>query len=592
MQTAQSQNQSGWTRLSGRILEGGYELQDLLEADTLRAVFKVRVLGDRELDCVATFFQLPEAESSRQVEIWESVRSLRDPNLSAPLGAGKTDVGGSMATYVVTRRPDETLGGVLRERALAPAEAVEAFLTAARGLESLHLNGFAHGSLAPEQVLAIGNSIKLSSESARVLGVAPAVELIPAKYVAPESEKFNLTSEADIWCLGAALFESLTEKVWTKASAEEASALREPFATVVLRCLEDTPANRCKLPEAVGLLKGQITPAPRVRAKSAAVSSPSNVVVPTTELQAAASEKAEHVISLVPKTEPSPSPKQEPVPSSGTGVAAVPTTTKTSVEAQAKSATLHAVPKSAPKPVAVDRPTEARVAPEKALPVARVTPPSSPAVTLPAPRPIEPQKRTEGDDEPAAKIWIWAGVALLVVLALLWALRPKTQTKPVGPTQTSPVAANRPAAAKPAGNAWETRTLQPDGTASKPAAPVTPERSSSPTRSAPAKAAQTAPAMNHAEAKASTKPASGAVKGDVWRVILYTYNQREKAEAKAQDLNAKHASLHAEVFSPSDNGPYLITAGGGMSREEAVETRRKALGSGMPRDSYLQNYAK
>src|SRR3954453_23522750 len=178
MQTAQSQNQSGWTRLSGRILEGGYELQDLLEADNLRALLKVRVLGDRELDCVETFFQLPEPESSRQIEIWESVRALRDPNLSAPLGAGKTEIGGSTATYVVTRRPDESLGGVLGERALAPSEAVDAFLTVSRALENLHLNGFAHGSLAPEQVLAFGNSIKLSCESARVLGSAPAVEMI------------------------------------------------------------------------------------------------------------------------------------------------------------------------------------------------------------------------------------------------------------------------------------------------------------------------------------------------------------------------------------------------------------------------------
>jgi hypothetical protein len=78
--------QPRWTSLSGTILEGGYELQDLLEATATKARFQVRVLGDRELESSALLFPIPEAEIERQVELWQNIKALRHPHLSAPLG--------------------------------------------------------------------------------------------------------------------------------------------------------------------------------------------------------------------------------------------------------------------------------------------------------------------------------------------------------------------------------------------------------------------------------------------------------------------------------------------------------------------------
>jgi hypothetical protein len=49
--------------------------------------------------------------------------------------------------------------------------------------------------------------------------------------------------------------------------------------------------------------------------------------------------------------------------------------------------------------------------------------------------------------------------------------------------------------------------------------------------------------------------------------------------------------LHAEAFSPSGNGgPYLVAAGGRMSREEAVQMRKRVISLGLPHDVYIQNF--
>src|SRR5436305_14464360 len=121
MQTEQLEKQN-WMSLSGRMLEGGFELKDLIEADDTRALFRVRVLGDRELLATTLFRRIDPKSANAQVNLWQAVREIRDPQLDAPLGCGTTDLNGSRTLYVVLRQPDESLAGVLRERALTPAE--------------------------------------------------------------------------------------------------------------------------------------------------------------------------------------------------------------------------------------------------------------------------------------------------------------------------------------------------------------------------------------------------------------------------------------------------------------------------------------
>ncbi|MEO6982542.1 MAG: SPOR domain-containing protein, partial [Edaphobacter sp.] len=90
-----------------------------------------------------------------------------------------------------------------------------------------------------------------------------------------------------------------------------------------------------------------------------------------------------------------------------------------------------------------------------------------------------------------------------------------------------------------------------------------------------------------ASAQAKSAVAGGPVQ---WRVIAFTYNHEDQAQAKVARVQAAHPELGAEVFAPSGRAPYLVTIGGAMGRDDAYALARKARKDGLAHDSYAQNY--
>ncbi len=511
-----------WASFPGRVLEGGYEVQELLEAEQGRAKYKIRVLGGGGVDAFVDVLREGDG-AQRQLAVWEMLRTAEHPNLSTPLAAGQTQLDAAELIYVVLRKPDEMLDGILRDRALTTEEAGEVLMSAARALEHLHSRALVHGCVSPEQILAVGDSIQLSSECVRGEGNGPAFEVAKAKYVAPESTAENVTTAADVWCLGATLFEALTQKECGGEWRERVGSLPAPFGRIIERCLDANPESRCEVAEVLALFKGKQLPAQQ----------PQRLGVPLPEL------------ARIPDV--TPRPEVKPVVEAARVA-----------EAEPAARARRVVPETAR--VHRDVPAFASTTPSHAR---------STTKTLP-------------------KNWIYAASALIVVLLVAWAAWPKHSPAP-GET-----ARNRtPGTAVPGGNpaanpgaksganpprsrgAWETRTLAPDGSAAKTQPKALPAR------------VETVPRRDVPPVKAEAATANGAV----WRVVLYTYNRAEDAQKKAHSLNAKHHDLGAEVFSPDGHGaPYLVTAGGHMSRADALHLRQRVVRMGMPRDSYIQNY--
>lgn len=79
----------------------------------------------------------------------------------------------------------------------------------------------------------------------------------------------------------------------------------------------------------------------------------------------------------------------------------------------------------------------------------------------------------------------------------------------------------------------------------------------------------------------------------VWRVIAYTYNAAHDAEKKAIAINRKWPGLHAEVFAPKgrNHPPFLVALGGRMDRMEAARVLQRARSRGLPRDTFILNFA-
>lgn len=449
-----------WSSLEGTTLEGGYQVGELLSADDRTACFQIRVLGEYGRHAVATFYRGAGSAVEEELDLWKRVREIRHPNLSVPLGVGLMTLEGSQIVYAVIDKPDEVLSGVLQKRELVEAEADEILRSVARALQELHARAIVHGTVSPDRVFAFGDSIKLSAEGVRKSNSAPPLAAVPAKYLAPESAGENVTPEADVWCMGATLFEALTQKRCGPESREAAASLPAPWNRIVQKCLEADPAQRARLADIDGLRAGEPVPE-----RTAAVSMAAPLI-----------------------TEP-------PAPAGST----------------AAEQELTGVAKR---------------------------------------RSVTPVERTFH----TSRTWIYAAVALVAIIVLLWAARPKHTAPPT-------VASTQPA------SSWPTRTLAPD----------------------------TAPRHDtHPDARiAERKPAVAGTSGDpaIWRVVLYAFSRESDAQKKAQAISQQHPDLDTGVFTPpGPNRMYLVVAGGPMTRDQAARLRQHALRQGMPRDSYIQNY--
>jgi hypothetical protein len=105
--------------------------------------------------------------------------------------------------------------------------------------------------------------------------------------------------------------------------------------------------------------------------------------------------------------------------------------------------------------------------------------------------------------------------------------------------------------------------------------------------SAPAPVTAAAPAGG-----ARSLPVQNAVSGSQgdWRVVAYTYNRQDQAQKKRSTIALRHPELRPEVFTPTGRAPYLVTLGGGVSRDEAFALVQKARAAGLARDTYARNY--
>jgi hypothetical protein len=92
-------------------------------------------------------------------------------------------------------------------------------------------------------------------------------------------------------------------------------------------------------------------------------------------------------------------------------------------------------------------------------------------------------------------------------------------------------------------------------------------------------------------AKPSPATASGEDRG-VWHVIVYTFNHQDQAQHRAEAMAARHPELQPQVFTPTGGSPYFVALGGGMSRRDAYLLRNKARATGLPPDTYMQNYSR
>src|SRR6185312_13149569 len=140
-------------------------------------------------------------------------------------------------------------------------------------LERLHAKGYVHGGVSPEQIFAIGDAIKLSAENIHSAGSHDELFADAPKFLAPESQGVNATTAADVWCLGATLYECLTQES-PDGTEFHHTTLPEPHRAIVRRALDPDAQARCTLEEITDLEKGKRAAAAAAAAGPAVVAAP------------------------------------------------------------------------------------------------------------------------------------------------------------------------------------------------------------------------------------------------------------------------------------------------------------------------------
>ena len=252
-----------WREWEGRTVDGKFVLGSYLGGSEGSAVFRMRAesveaadpqsvdsqsADPQRRDAAIKLGALSGAEAESQLRRWQAAIGLNHPNLLRILKTGRDVIDGREVVYAIEELAEENLAQIVPERALASEEARAMLAPVLSALDFMHARRLVHGRIRPSNIFAVGDQVKLSSDTLRPAGDIPPTV---TAYDAPEVLADGVSPASDFWSLGITLVEVLTQRVpaWDAARMELAAPgldknLPEPFRGIVQRCLQVDPAKR------------------------------------------------------------------------------------------------------------------------------------------------------------------------------------------------------------------------------------------------------------------------------------------------------------------------------------------------------------
>ncbi|MFZ0684640.1 MAG: protein kinase [Terriglobales bacterium] len=201
-------------------------------------------------------------QADQQLLRWEAASELDHPNLIRILEAGRCELDDLQLLYVVEEFAEENLSQVLPERALTPEEVQGMLPAILRALLYLHGKGLVHAHLEPSNVMAIGDQVKLSSDSLIAPGENGRHERAPGAYNPPEAETGPLSTASDVWQLGVLLTEALTQRAPVSDPQHPTPAalpdgIPQPLVEIIENSLRVDPDRRWTVAQILSRLEGK-----------------------------------------------------------------------------------------------------------------------------------------------------------------------------------------------------------------------------------------------------------------------------------------------------------------------------------------------
>jgi TonB family protein len=210
-----------WKQYEGELLDGKYPLERYAGGDDASGLFLIGFAST-----AVRIYRADGLRAATLIERWNRVKLLRHSHLLEIDATGLSTLQDGPVAYIVMEHAEENLGEILADRPLTDIEAREMLVQVAGTLADLHRQGLAHGEVRASNILAIGDSVKLTSDSVREGDAA-----------------------ADLRALGLTLIHALTQRT------DPETKLPAPFGAIARGCLDPDPARRWTAGRVVAALR-------------------------------------------------------------------------------------------------------------------------------------------------------------------------------------------------------------------------------------------------------------------------------------------------------------------------------------------------
>ena len=231
---------STWQSLQGVVLAGRYPLDQCLGESENSTLFRTSY-GPEARPAVLRLIPAGAVAADLQVTLWRRSAGFSHPNILPLLDSGRADYNGEPVLYAVFESPDETLQSALDEGPLAASDALEILRAVIAALNYLHSQGLVHSAVDARHIVAVGNQIKLWSDTIHS----------PAGYE---------TAADDVASLGDLLFHVLTGHPVGSSQSPDLPELPDPFRSIIENTSGKPPQHRWTLPQIAAVINPRPLP--------------------------------------------------------------------------------------------------------------------------------------------------------------------------------------------------------------------------------------------------------------------------------------------------------------------------------------------
>jgi TonB family protein len=251
-----------WKQWEGQVADGRFPLRQYLGGSDHSAVFLTGYGEGEPQKAAIKLIPADPASADLQLSRWKHAAQLFHPHLLRLFEMGRCEIDGVALLYLVMENAEENLSQILPQRALSAAETRDVLVPVLDALACVHRQGFVLGHLKPANIMAVADKIKLSTD-----GLQRVNETVrnrkPGVYDAPEAPSGRLSPASDVWSLGMAVVETLTQRVpvWERMGHADPilpKSLPAPFLEIARSCLRRDPQLR----GTVGDFSARLKPTP------------------------------------------------------------------------------------------------------------------------------------------------------------------------------------------------------------------------------------------------------------------------------------------------------------------------------------------